>query len=301
MQTFRLGSWLCPAQPGPRRAWAATIVMLLMALGADVSHAQEEPTRAITHVAGDLYRFQNGVHYSVLLVTEAGILATDPINAAAASWLKEAVAEQFGQPIRYVVYSHDHVDHISGGEVFDEDAIIVAHEQAKADIIGEERPTAVPEITFSDRMTIELGGKQVDLIYVGLGHSDNSVVMHFVDERALFAVDFIPIQSLPYRDLADAYFPEWIESIRIVEALDFDILVPAHGPIGTKADATDHRRYLEALFDAVLSAARAGQTLEEMQASITLDEFSYLDQFEAWLPLNIEGMHRQVSLHRRGN
>jgi hypothetical protein len=55
--------------------------------------------------------------------------------------------------------------------------------------------------------------------------------------------------------------------------MDFDILAPGHGPLGTKADATDLRRYLEELHDAVLQAARAGQSLEEMQASITLDEY----------------------------
>ncbi len=265
------------------------------------THAQDGPTRAITHIVGDLHRFQNGGHYSVLLVTEEGILATDPINAAAAAWLKDAVAEQFSQPIKYVVYSHDHADHIGGGEVFDDDAIIVAHENAKAAIIGENRPTAVPEVVFSDRLTIELGGKQVELIYVGRGHSDNSIVMRFPAERAVFAVDFIPIRSLPYRDLSDAYFPDWIEAVKRVEALDFDILVPGHGPLATKADATEHRQYLEALYRAVLSAARAGQSLEEMKQSIRLEEFSHLGQYEAWLPLNIEGMYRQVSLHRRGN
>ncbi len=264
-------------------------------------YAQDDPTRAITHISGDLYRFQNGGHYSVFFVTQDGILATDPINASAARWLKDAVAERFGQPIRYVVYSHDHADHIGGGEVFDDEAIIVAHENAKETIIGEKRPTAVPEVVFSHRMVIELGGKQAELIYVGRGHSDNSIVVHFPAERAVFAVDFIPVRSLPYRDLTDAYFPDWIAAVKRVEALDFDVLVPGHGPLATKAEATEFRRYLEALYHAVLSAARAGQSLEEMKQSIRLDEFSHLGQYEAWLPLNIEGMYRQVSLHRRGN
>ena len=279
----------------------AALLLVGTGLCPAVLHAQDAPTRAITHIAGDLYRFQNGGHYSVLLVTEEGILAADPINADAAAWLKRAVAEQFGQPIRYLVYSHDHADHIGGGEVFGDDVIIIAHENAKADIIGEQRPTAVPDITFSDRLTIELGGRQVELIYVGRGHSDNSIVIHFPAERAVFAVDFIAINSLPYRDLTDAYFPDWIDAVKLVELMDFDILVPGHGPLATKAEATEHRRYLQALYDAVLDAARAGQSLEEMKESIRLDEFSHLRQYDAWLALNIEGVFRQVSLHRRGN
>jgi glyoxylase-like metal-dependent hydrolase (beta-lactamase superfamily II) len=191
---------------------------------------------------------------------------------------------------------------LSGGEVFAEaGAIVVAHENARRTIIGEQRPTAVPQLTFEHRMNIELGGKTVELIYPGRSHSDNLIAMRFPEERAVFAVDFISVKRLPYQNLSDAYFPDWIEAVKEVEGLDFDILLPGHGPVGTKADATDHRRYLEDLHDAVLAAARQGQSLEEMQASITLDKYQDWEQYEAWRPLNIEGMYNQVSLHRRGN
>ena len=263
--------------------------------------AQQAPHRAITQVSGDLYRFQNGGHYAALLVTPEGVIASDPINRDAAIWLKDEVSSRFGQPVKYVVYSHDHADHIGGGEIFDQDAVIIAHENAKAAIIGENRPTAAPEVVFADRLTLELGGKEVELIYVGRGHSDNTLVMHFPEERAVFAVDFISIDRLPYMNLTDSYFPDWIDAIKRVEQIDFDILIPGHGPIGTKADATEHRQYLEALYGAVLQATRDGQTLEEMQQSIRLDDFSHFERYEDWLALNNEGVHRQVYWHRRGN
>jgi glyoxylase-like metal-dependent hydrolase (beta-lactamase superfamily II) len=141
----------------------------------------------------------------------------------------------------------------------------------------------------------------VELIYVGLGHSDNMIVMLFPEERTLFAVDFISVKRLPYRDLTDAYFPQWIDAVRLVETLDFDILAPGHGPLGSKADVIEHRRYLQRLYDAVLAAARAGLTLDQMKTQITLPEFAHLGQYKEWLPLNIEGMYRQVQLHRRAN
>ena len=83
--------------------------------------------------------------------------------------------------------------------------------------------------------------------------------------------------------------------------MDFDILVPGHGPLGTRADASDHREYLQALYDAVLAGARKGQSLEDMKKSITLDEFSTMGMHDKWRELNIEGVYRQVMLHRRGN
>ena len=261
----------------------------------------QEATRSITQVAGDLYRFQNNFHYSVFLVTPEGVIVTDPINVEAATWLEAEIAQRFNQPIRYLIYSHDHVDHIAGGEVFADTAIVVAHEKTKATILGEKRPTAVPDLTFSDQMTLELGGKTVELTYVGRGHSDNSIVMNFPAERALFAVDFISVKRLPYQTLSDSYYPDWIEAIKRVEAIDFDILVPGHGQVGVKADAADHRAYHEDLYNAVLAAARDGQSLEEMQKSITLEAYKDWGQYDRWRRMNIEGMYRRIALQRREN
>ncbi len=266
-----------------------------------ISLAQADDKRSITKIAGDLYRFQNNFHYSVFLVTSDGIIVTDPINADAARWLKVELAKRFNKPIRYMIYSHDHVDHIAGGEVFADTAIVVAHENAKADIIAEQRPTAVPDITFSDQMTIELGGKRVELSYVGRSHSDNMIIMRFPAERALFAVDFIPVKSVAWKDMTDAYIPDWMDAIARVEAMDFDILVPGHGGLGTKADATAFRGYMEVLYAAVLKSARAGKSLEAMQQSIRLEKYKDWYNYDTQLVLNIEGMHKQIKLHRRGN
>ncbi len=266
-----------------------------------VALAQQEPQREITQIAGDLYRFQNNFHYSVLLVTSEGVIATDPIDAEAAEWLLEQIDERFGVPVKYVVYSHDHADHISGGEVFRAaGALVVAHENAKRDIIDENHPTAVPDITFDRQLTIELGGKVVELQYVGRNHSDNSLVMHFPEERTVFAVDFIPVKSMPFRNLPDWYIPDWVDSLRAVEQMDFDILAPGHGPLGDRSDVTAMREYVEDLISAVAAAARAGRTLAEAQASITLPKYQSWSQYEQYLPLNIEGIYNRIQLQRAG-
>ncbi len=257
-----------------RRFGKQLVVFLIVLLVSGVSaFGQQKPVRKITKIAGDLYKVQNMFHFSVFLVTPAGIIATDPINADAASWLKAELKKRFNQPVKFLIYSHDHPDHISGGEIFADTAVVVAHERAKATIIGEKRPTAIPDVTFSERMTVELGGKTVELIYIGRGHSDNMIAMHFPAERALFAVDFISVKRVGFKTLTDAYFPEWMDGIKVVEEIDFDILVPGHGPMGKKQDARDHRAYLEDLYTAVLKEARAGKTLEEMQQSIKLDKY----------------------------
>ena len=282
------------------RMIALTWMVVGMCLSLSVV-AQQEAKRSITQIAGDLYRFQNNFHYSVFLVTSEGIIATDPINADAAKWLKAELASRFGKPVKYLVYSHDHVDHIAGGEVFADTATVVAHVNARQDIIDERRPTAVPNLVFDKSMTIHLGGKVVHLNYVGRGHSDNMIVMNFPAERVLFAVDFIPIKTLAWKNLTDAYIPDWIEAIAKVEAMDFDVLAPGHGPLGTKADATAFREYMQALHDEVVAAHREGLTLAQMQERITLSAYKDWGNYDKHLKLNIEGMYNQVTLHRRGN
>jgi glyoxylase-like metal-dependent hydrolase (beta-lactamase superfamily II) len=283
-------------------SWSLGFVLLMTLTPRTQAQAPAQaPVREITQIAGELYRFRNNNHYSVFAVTPAGIIATDPINAEAAQWLKAELHKRFSQPIKYLIYSHDHADHISGGEVFADTATVVAHENARTTIINEKRPTAVPQVTFSDRLAIELGGTVVELAYVGRNHSDNSIIMRFPKERVLFAVDFIPVEAVAFRDFPDAYIEDWLESLKRVEQLDFDILAPGHGPLGKKDHVRLFRGYLEDLRGEVIKYARDGRSLVDMKRLIKLEKYAKWSGYEQMLPLNIEGMYQHVQIHRRGN
>ncbi len=286
--------------------FTAALAAVVFALGGFAltvrsASAQQEVKRSITEVAPNLYRFQNNFHVSVFLVTDDGVIATDPINADAAKWLEAEIKSRFNQEIKYVVLSHDHADHSSGGEVWADTATVISHANAKPVIIGEKRPTAVPDITFQDSLNIELGGQTVELRYVGRNHSDNMTVMNFPAQRVLFAVDFIPVKSVGFRDFPDGYLPDWMDSLRQVEAMDFDILVPGHGGNGTKADVAAHREYLDDLWNAVQAAVRAGKTLEQAQAEIKLTKYEGWFRYKEWGPLNVAGAYAQFNMHSRRN
>jgi glyoxylase-like metal-dependent hydrolase (beta-lactamase superfamily II) len=281
------------------RHLAAAALLILAGIGE--AAAQATPTREITKLAGEVYRFRNAGHFSVFAVTPAGIIVTDPINKEAAEWLKAELKARFNQPVRYLVYSHDHRDHIAGGEVFADTAIVVAHANAVVPIIGEKRPTAVPNVTFTDKMTIELGGTVVELIYTGRNHSDNSIVMRFPRERLLFAVDFIPVETVAFRDFPDAYMPDWIDSLKQVEALDFDVLVPGHGNVGRKDHVRMFREYLEEMRAEVLKYAREGKSVDEVKQLVTMAKYQGWAGYKEMGQLNIEGMYRLVQGTRRPN
>ena len=279
----------------------SSIIVALLLLWAWIGTEANAQTddRSITKIAGDLYRFQNRAHYSVFLVTPEGILVTDPINADAAKWLEAELAKRFpGVPIRYLVYSHSHADHIAGGEIFADTATVVGHERAKQRIVAEQVPTATPQVTFSDRKILQLGGKDVELIYLGPSHSDNLIVMRFPAERTVFAVDIVAVKRLPYQDFPDADVAGWIATLRALEAMDFDILAPGHGALGGKADVADHRHYLETLRDQVKAGMAAGKSVEELKQTVTMPEYASWGMYKEWRELNVAGMYRLLQTSR---
>ena len=269
---------------------------------APVTPSAANPVREISKIAGEVYRFRNNNHFSIFVVTPAGIIVTDPINKPAAEWLKAELKQRYpDRPIRYVVYSHDHADHISGGEVFVDSAVVIAHANAKDAIIGEKRPTAVPHVTFTDRLDIELGGTVMELHYVGRNHSNNSLVMRLPVEKIVFAVDFIPVGAIGFRDFPDGYLDEWIASLKAVEAMEFEILAPGHGPLGNKDSVRNYRFYMEDLRSQILALVRAGKSLEDTKKEVDLSKYKSWAGFEQMSQLQIEGMYRLVSTTRRPN
>ena len=104
------------------------LLTVMLPLGV-FAQAPAEPERSITHVTGDLYRGQNNNHFNLILVTDDGVIMTDPINVGFSTWAKEEINRRFGVPVRYVLYSHHHGDHASGGAVFADTAQFVGHEK----------------------------------------------------------------------------------------------------------------------------------------------------------------------------
>lgn len=271
------------------------LTALLVVTGLSVARAEDEPRRSIVHIAGDLYRYQNNFHYSVFLITPEGAVVTDPINADTAQWLKGEIQSRFGQPVKYVIYSHSHPDHIAGGEVFADTATVVAHERAKTYIVENNYPTAVPDQTFSDQTTIEVGDKSIELTYPGPSHSDDLILMRFMPERVVFAVDMVAVNRVPWRDLPGADLDGWIAALKVLEGMDFDILSPGHGPMGTRLDVAPHRHYFEDLRTRVGYEMRAGKSVDEIKEIVTMDDYSHWLRHADWRALNVEGMVRLLS------
>lgn len=261
---------------------------------------------ALVQVKDNLYRFSVDegpvAHTALLLVADDGIIVTDPVRTSGALWLRDELKKRFNKPVKYVINSHAHFDHIGGSQVFqNEGAVVIAHENAIEPIIGERLPTAVPDQVFRDKATLKLGREEVHLTFVAPNHSNSMIMIHFINQRAISAVDFCPIGYLPYNDLLDFYYDGWMKSLRWLEQQDFDILEGGHYDLGTKKDVPIQIDYMEHLHSEVMKHLREGCTWDLLWRKVHFKpEHMKLGGFERMRILNILGMHRWCSNHRRG-
>ena len=250
----------------------------------------------IERMRDNVYRFTAGNYRSVLMTTDEGIIVTDPIDKEAATWLKQELSRRFNLPIRFVIYSHNHPDHVYGGEVLDEAGVeFVAHQLAREDLVRTKAQTRIPNLVFAEEMVIHLGDSQVRLRYHGRNNGRGSISMLFEPAGVLHVVDWIVLGRMPYQDLQGYDIQGMIDSTKQVLDLNFDLFVGGHAAVGDKQDIKRYLSYLEELYSAVLDGILAGKDLPTLQQEIRLDDYRDLSMYEEWLPLNIEGFYRTLA------
>src|SRR6266566_7996023 len=282
----------------------------LGALLASTTQAQEQkpPPFATTKVEGtdNVYVFRYANHQAMFVVTRDGVIATDPIGYGrpqAVTTYVDEIKKVTDKPIKYLIYSHHHYDHISGGQPFkDAGAKIIAHKKAKERLAVLKDPaTPLPDVTFDEKRTITLGGTALELTYVGLNHSDSSLVMRLPKEKILFVVDFLPVGSVPGRGMIDFYPLEAEQSIKQVLAMDWERLVPGHpGPgdrLGNKQDVQDQLTFLQDASAAVKAEAQAGKCWDGVEKDLKLPKYQSWPGYEQNLPFVLR---RYCALWGRG-
>jgi glyoxylase-like metal-dependent hydrolase (beta-lactamase superfamily II) len=322
-----------------------------------VGHAQDRSLyqqtaykgQEVGKLTGDVYYARMDDYVSVFMVTSEGIILVEPIGTDMARWLKTELARRFAVPVRYVIYSHSHWDHASGGALYADTARFVGHEHmlkniallpentplpqnvrtqdkdgnstiekteaqgafktlfdlydanqddklSAAEIIrGPLKYVRPPDLTYTDRVNINLGGKRVEVMSRPTAHADDNTIVRFVDgDNVLFASDWITVHRLPFGPIGDAE----TEVVKAVAAMDFEHFICSHGRLGRKADVMANIKYREELKDAVAKSISAGQTLEQAQASVLMDSYKDWEFYEQQRPLNVLGMYRALTSQR---
>ena len=291
-----------------RSTTLAVVAVLAAGLESGAAVAQTQPGQppaaappvfATTKVPGteNVYIFRYQGHQSMFVVTPAGVIATDPIGylrpQAVTTYIDE-IRKVTKAPIKYLIYSHHHYDHIAGGKPFkDAGAVVVAHQNAKAHLAKlKYKDAVVPDIGVGNRHVINLGGTRLELHYVGRNHSDNSLVMFLPKEKIIFTVDFIPIETVHFRNMLDGWVMEWEEGIKKVLALNWERMIPGHpyagGRLGTKQDVQNLLTYMNDLSAATKEAADKGQCWDTAMKDIKLAKYEKWGSYAQYFAGNVE-------------
>lgn len=211
-----------------------------------------------------------------IVIGQDGILVVDTlISAKEAQRFLADIRKISDKPIKYVVNTHTHLDHAFGNGVFvKQGAVVISHEADRrllekvgqttlknianyglkpADMAGTE--IVYPSLTFSERMTIDLGGETVELIRVAPSHTEGSVIVYLPARKLLFSGDILFTDFHPF--MADGDIPGWTRTLDALIAMDVERIVPGHGPLSTKKDLAEMKEYL-ILFDATAREQAAG-------------------------------------------
>ncbi|MEE9571324.1 MAG: MBL fold metallo-hydrolase, partial [Gammaproteobacteria bacterium] len=259
--------------------------LLLLACGMVLpAAAQDAPAAEFLQVGPGLYfNYDFAGSNSAVLITEEGVLIVDtrthPVDA---ELLLAEIRERTDAPIRWVINSQFHGDHYMGNSVFArEGATFIAHRDTLAIILErfdyevatrpfeqrgldpEDIELVLPDILFDHRLTLELGGYTVELIYLGAGQNEGDTLVYFPHARALHTGGVFHNRSWANT----SYTPSiegWISVLRAMRAIDVDSYLPPHGSIATEQDLDDFIEFLDNLHAGVRNAIDQGASTEEM-------------------------------------
>ena len=278
-----------------RRLAASVSLALLAAIGPAI--AQTPPSFATSKVEGtdNVYIFRNGGHQSMFIVTKDGVIATDPIGygrPTGGQTYVDEIRKVTDKPIKYLIYSHHHYDHIAGGKAFkDAGAIIIAHKNVRTHLAPLGDPnTVLPDEVFDDSKVITLGGTTLELLYLGANHSDSNIVMRLPQEKIIFVVDTIPVGTFPGRGMIDFYPIETEAFITKVLALDWERLIPGHpgqpgGRLGTRQDAQDILALYQTASAEIKKLGQDGKCWDAVEKEYKMPKYAGWPGYENGLPM----------------
>lgn len=228
-------------------------------------------------------------------VTGAGVILVDDMFYRNYDDILAKVASVTDQPIVYVLNTHQHDDHAGGNAKMLGIANVIAQQNVRANLTHIKQPyyedtpgtpIGLPNITFADKLVLHLGGKEVRAMYFGRGHTSGDAVIYFPELKVIHTGDLFLGRS-PQNLAAAAHKPpgvniyvdyaqggsflDWTGTLDGVLALDFDTVIPGHGPLSTKADVVKFRADLKAMRDRIAGLIRAGASKQQVLTTFEMD------------------------------
>ncbi len=240
---------------------------------------QPAPPLTVEKIADDLHVIAGSGGNVAVLTTDEGVILVDDKFDRNVPEILEKVKSITSQPIRYVLNTHHHGDHTGGNTTLSKTVEIVAHDNVYTNMVKGKQP-GPPRITFSREAAVRLGGKEVRMVYLGRGHTNGDAMVLFPAHRVIHTGDLF-VTGAPLIDYNNGGSGlAWPDTLAEAVKLDFDRVIPGHGPISAKADITKWGEAFGAARQKISEWKRQGKTKEEVAAAFTTEEIP------GWKPSN---------------
>ena len=284
------------------------LIFLLSILLASVS--AQQPNGSLRQIIPGhyVYSTNNGgrVFSSGVIVTSEGALVFDALDSEAVGRAeRDAISGMTKQPVRYLVSSSFH-DPYSKGNIAYSDVFKIGHENYRTGLLdqmqrgkvsAEEQRARLPNATFHDRMTLHLGGKEIQFLYFGRAHTRGDSILFVPQDRIAYLSETFFSDEFP--NMAQGYGVSWLRVLDSIEALGADIFVPGHGPIpedprATRAGLHRMRQIIVDARDAIEKEIARGASEDQVVAAVKLQQYEKLPTFAAQREVTVRRIYKEL-------
>lgn len=217
----------------------------------------------LNKIADDLYEIEGDGGNVAFYITNEGVIVVDDKFEYDFNDIMAKIKSVTAEPVKYVLNTHHHADHTGSNQHFLASAEIISTANARKNMIDGKQPGA-PRVVFTDETDVFLGGKQVQMRYFGRGHTNGDAMVYFPALRVLHTGDLMAGTS-PLIDYGGGgSLKEWAATLDGAMKLDFDTVIPGHGPIAKKADMLTYRNNVEKLRTEVTGMIRQNKSRDEI-------------------------------------
>jgi glyoxylase-like metal-dependent hydrolase (beta-lactamase superfamily II) len=274
--------------------------------GSRLTPAERNRSGTLRQLIPGYYVFSSTSFNSGVIATSDGVIVLDALTSEAiAQREREAIASQIKQPVRFLVSSTFH-NNYTWGNVAYSDVIKIGHEDYRTDLLAQmkrdqaspdEQNARLPQITYRDRLTIHLAGKEIQILYLGKGHTRSDSIIFVPQDRIAYVSELYFSDQFLY--INDGYGVSWLKTLDAIEALPADIFVPGHGPIPedpkeTRQGLHRFRQMLVDLRDAVQQEIDRGASENKAVAAIKFPQYEQMQGYKSQREVAVRRTYREI-------
>ena len=249
---------------------SAGVLFLLLAFVAYTQNQNQPPKLTLNKVKDDLFEIEgDGGNVGVYVTSEGVILIDDKFDQDHEA-IMAAVKQATPQPVKYVISTHYHADHSGGNaKMYGAGVDIISTANSRKNIVEKKQSNAPPgvmpaRIVFTDETSVFLGGKEVRAHFYGRGHTNGDAVIYFPALRTIHTGDLMAGASPLVDYNGGGSVVEWTKTLDGALKLDFDTVIPGHGPVTNKAGLQAYRDNIATMRDRVTKEIRSGKGQAEI-------------------------------------